>query len=90
VNIDVVLAPSGELREWYYAVWRDWMREMFGRFSIEDELPQDIIMRYEDPASTNRPDALEAQLEALREAGFRDVDCYLKNGIFAVFGGRKV
>ena len=90
VNVDVVLAPSDNVREWYYAIWRNWMQEMFGRLSIEDEIPDDIIMRYEDPSSMNKPDTLEAQLEALKEAGFGDVDCYYKNGIFAVFGGRKV
>jgi tRNA (cmo5U34)-methyltransferase len=36
----------------------------------------------------NKPDTLEDQLEALSETGFRDVDCYYKNGIFAVFGGK--
>jgi len=89
VNVDVVRAPSKEVQEWYLAMWRDWMGEMFGRFRIDDELPQDIIKRYEDPASMNRPDTLEAQLEALRDAGFRDVDCYYKHGIFVIFGGRK-
>lgn len=89
VNVDVVRAPSQEVQEWYFAMWEDWMGEMFGRFRIDDELPQDIIKRYEDPASMNRPDTLEAQLEALRDAGFRDVDCYYKHGIFAIFGGRK-
>ncbi len=90
VNVDVVLAPSVRVREWYYALWRGWMQEMFGRLGIEDEIPEDIIMRYEDPSSMNRPDTLEVQLEALTEAGFKDTDCYYKNGIFAVFGGRKV
>ena len=46
------------------------------------------MKRYKDPASMNKPDILEDQLEALRETGFRDVDCYCKNGIFAVFGGK--
>ena len=90
VNIDVVLAPSDEVREWYYAIWKNWMHDMFERLSIEDEIPEDIITRYENPSSMNKPDTLEAQLEALREAGFKDADCYYKNGIFAVFGGRKI
>jgi tRNA (cmo5U34)-methyltransferase len=89
VNVDVVRAPTNELQEWYYAMWRDWMHGMFARHNVKDEMPQDVITRYKDPASMNTPDTLEAQLEALTEAGFRDVDCYYKNGIFAVFGGRK-
>ena len=31
----------------------------------------------------------EDQINALKEIGFREVDCYYKYGIFAVFGGRK-
>jgi hypothetical protein len=34
-------------------------------------------------------DTLGNQLSALEAAGFADVDCYYKNGIFAAFGGRK-
>jgi len=37
----------------------------------------------------NKPDTLSNQLTALEEAGFLDVDCYFKNGIFAVFGGKR-
>ena len=36
----------------------------------------------------NRPDALESELIALEEAGFSDVDCYFKNGIFTFFWGK--
>jgi len=88
VNIDVVLSPSEELEEWYFSVWREWMQHMQDQLNVKDELPEDIIRRYKDPSSMNKPDTLEDQLEALRESGFRDVDCYYKNGIFAVFGGK--
>ncbi|NOY65253.1 MAG: class I SAM-dependent methyltransferase, partial [Nitrospirae bacterium] len=32
---------------------------------------------------------LEAQLDALRETGFKEVDCYYKYGVFAIYGGRR-
>jgi tRNA (cmo5U34)-methyltransferase len=32
---------------------------------------------------------LNTQLEALQSVGFKDVDCYYKYGIFAIFGGKK-
>ena len=89
VNIDVVLPPSQELEGWYFAIWKDWLADMMNRYNVKDELPEDIIHRYKDPSSTNKPDTLESQLKALKEAGFLDVDCYFKNGIFAVFGGKK-
>ncbi|MFW5807424.1 MAG: hypothetical protein ACOCWH_00040 [Spirochaetota bacterium] len=37
----------------------------------------------------NKPSTLGSQLEMLEEIGFRDVDCYLKKGIFDMFGGNK-
>jgi tRNA (cmo5U34)-methyltransferase len=88
VNIDVVLSPSQGLEEWYFSIWREWMQHMQNQLNLKDESPEDIIRRYKDPSSMNKPDTLEAQLKALREIGFRDVDCYYKNGIFAVFGGK--
>jgi tRNA (cmo5U34)-methyltransferase len=88
VNIDVVLPPAQGLEEWYFTIWREWMQHMQDQLNLKDELPEDIIRRYKDPSSMNKPDTLEDQLEALRETGFRDVDCYYKNGIFAVFGGK--
>jgi tRNA (cmo5U34)-methyltransferase len=88
VNIDVVLSPSEGLEKWYFSIWIEWMQHMQNQLNLKDELPEDIIRRYKDPSSMNKPDTLEDQLEALRETGFRDVDCYYKNGIFAVFGGK--
>lgn len=89
VNIDAVLAPSQGLEEWYFAIWKDWLTNMMDRYNVTDEAPEDLIMRYKDPSSMNKPDTLGDQLRALESAGFVDVDCYFKNGIFAVFGGRK-
>ncbi len=89
VNMDVVLPPSEELEGWYFAIWKDWMRHMMNYCNIKDEMPEDLIRRYKDPSSMNKPDTLGNQLKALVEAGFLDVDCYFKNGIFAVFGGKK-
>jgi len=89
VNIDVVAPPSEELEGWYFNLWREWMQFMMNHLSLWGELPDDVVKRYKDPSSTNKPDTLEFQLEALRKAGLKDVDCYYKNGMFAVFGGKK-
>lgn len=89
VNMDVVLPPSKPLEGWYFKSWKDWMRSMQERSGVQDEEPEEVVARYKSPSSMNRPDTLEDQLDALRDAGFQDVDCYYKNGIFAVFGGRK-
>lgn len=89
MNADVVLPPSDELQTWYFSFWRQEMQQRMEQAGITDETPETVIRRYQDPASMNQPDLLGAQLIALTEAGFRDVDCYFKDGIFTVFGGRK-
>jgi tRNA (cmo5U34)-methyltransferase len=89
VNIDVVLPPSAGLESWYFAIWRDWLGNMMTCFNLTDEVPEDLIKRYKDPYSMNKPDTLSNQLKSLEEAGFLDVDCYFKNGIFVVFGGKR-
>jgi tRNA (cmo5U34)-methyltransferase len=89
VDIDVVLPPSEELEGWYFAIWKDWLAHMMGLYNIQDEVPEDPIRRYKDPSSMNKPDSLANQLRALESAGFVDVDCYFKNGIFVIFGGKK-
>jgi tRNA (cmo5U34)-methyltransferase len=88
INADVVLPPARELEAWYFALWKDWMQHMMDQAGITNETPNDVIRRYKDPASMNKPDTLDVQLTALRDAGFQEVDCYHKNGIFAVFGGK--
>lgn len=89
VNIEVVLPPSEELEAWYFHLWSVWMQQRMDQFSVTGETPEEVIERYKSPSSTNNPDTLEFQLGALRTAGFRDVECYFKFGIFVVFGGKK-
>jgi tRNA (cmo5U34)-methyltransferase len=89
VDIDVVRPPSAELEKWYFALWKDWLAHTMNQYNVKDEVPEDLIRRYQDPSSMNKPDTLEDQLRALESAGFVDVDCYFKNGIFVVFGGRE-
>jgi tRNA (cmo5U34)-methyltransferase len=89
INADVVLPPSREIEEWYFVIWKQWMQKMMNKLNLRDEKPEDVIKKFKDPLSTNSPDTLEAQLETLKNAGFSDVDCYYKNGIFALFGGIK-
>jgi tRNA (cmo5U34)-methyltransferase len=89
VDIDVVRPPSEELEGWYFALLKDWLNHMVNRYSIKDETPEDLIRRYKDGSSVDKPDTLENQLRALETWGFVDVDCFVKNGIFVVFGGKK-
>lgn len=88
VNIDVVLAPTELLEQWYLSQWKDWIDERRWDLGIPDGRFGDIVRRYKE-AEENKPDTLKDQIDALDQIGFKDADCYYKNGIFAIFGGRK-
>ncbi len=88
LNIDVVLAPIQGLEQWYLSLWKDWIDERKWDLRIADDRFDRIIRSYKD-AEENKPDTLKDQMNALEQIGFKDVDCYYKNGIFTMFGGRK-
>ena len=88
VNIDVVLAPSDRLEQWYLSLWKQWIDERKSVFGIKGNHYDDIVTRYKDNTD-NKPDTLDAQLKAIQAIGFKDVDCFYKYGIFAMYGGRK-
>ena len=87
VNIDVVFSPTENLEAWYLLLWREHIREVQARLKLEGHY-EDIVDRYRSNTD-NQPDTLTAQLKALKSAGFEDVDCFYKYGIFAIFGGKK-
>ncbi len=90
LNFDVVQPPSAKSEQWQFALWRDWMNEQLvaqGRaaeIGTHDGLP-DLYKSKTD----NHPSPLFDQLEVLEKTGFKDVDCFFKYGIFALFGGTK-
>ena len=88
VNIDVVLAPSESLDKWYMEAWREWMDEKKISLGIENDPSLNIIQRYKRNED-NKPDTLDSQINALKEIGFKDVDCFYKYGIFTMYGGKK-
>jgi tRNA (cmo5U34)-methyltransferase len=88
LNIDVILAPSDALEQWYLLLWKQWIAERKSFLGIKGNQYDDIIRRYKDNTD-NKPDTWGAQLKALQTIGFKDVDCFYKYGIFTMFGGRK-
>jgi len=88
LNIDVILAPSDALEQWYLLLWKQWIEEKKSFLGIEGSHYDDIIGRYKDNTD-NKPDILAVQLNALQAIGFKDVDCFYKYGIFTMYGGRK-
>lgn len=88
INIDVILSPTETLEQWYLSLWEEWIEEKKKTMGIAGSYFNDIIRRYKNNKD-NKPDTLGDQLKALKEAGFRDVDCFYKYGIFSIYGGRK-
>ncbi|MCE5213590.1 MAG: methyltransferase domain-containing protein [Methanobacterium sp.] len=94
LNIDVIKAPKDELESWYRILWSEWIAENEEEMKLREEgmynkesfvnLPE----KYKNNPD-NHPDKLLDQLNMLDSAGFEDVDCYYKYGIFSIFGGRK-
>jgi len=82
--IDVVRAPTEALEDLYLALWKEWIMGNCDP-SKRTELHTVPLEYKENP--DNRPDSLMFQLRALDSIGFKDVDCYYKFGIFAIFGG---
>ena len=88
LNIDVVFSPDENLEKWYLLLWKEWIDERKKSLGIEGDFFNDIIDRYKNDKD-NKPDTLENQLNAMKEIGFKDVDCFYKYGIFTIFGGKK-
>ena len=88
INIDIAISPSEAIEEWYVKLWRQWMIERETELNIESACDRVIDSCYAGE-HYSRLSTLAAQLDALRDAGFRDTDCFYKHGIFAMYGGRK-
>lgn len=59
-----------------------WQRQARAKGATDGDLAMAV-----ERMRADRPATLEDQLRWLREAGFRDVDCYFKDHMFAVFAG---
>ncbi len=88
VNIEVILPPTEALAGWYQNLWREWIIEKQTALGIEDDY-EGTIRSYKEKGHYSKLDTLTDQLDALNEVGFKDVDCYYKYGIFAIYGGRR-
>lgn len=87
LNIDTVFPDNPVFKDWYYAVWQEWVDQRDRRLGLKGAF-QDIAAKARQNPD-NQLSALSDQLQALRAAGFQNVECHYKNGLFAIFGGGK-
>lgn len=88
LNIDTVLPVSERSEAWQFRMWRDWINETLTKMGQEAGRHDNLPTAYKRKPE-NKPSDLCRQLDLLRAIGFRDVDCYYKYGVFALFGGTK-
>ena len=86
VHYDVVAPPSRRIENWYLSLWRQWIEQHPNRTASKTLLK--IPEQYKENPD-NTPDTLKSQLDILDKIGFKEVDCFFKYGIFALFGGLK-
>jgi len=87
LNVDVVL-PDGSLYEdWFYDLWGECIIDRQKRWSLEEDHSGVPSRARENPE--NQYESLGSQLRTLRNAGFADVECFYRYGLFGVYGGRK-
>jgi tRNA (cmo5U34)-methyltransferase len=86
LNVDAVTANAPEYSEWYFTLWREWIEENQRAQRLEQSyghIPDRARAKEE-----NHYDPLGAQLAALKDAGFSDVECHYRFGVFAAYSGR--
>ena len=90
INVDPVLPLSERSEQWQFNMWTDWINETLARNGLENDVGKydELPLEYKRKAE-NKPSALFDQIQLLSNIGFRDVDCFYKYGIFAMFGGTK-
>jgi tRNA (cmo5U34)-methyltransferase len=79
INIDHVKAPTERLQDDYRRLWAD----QCNAAGVDEA----IIRTALEGMADDHPSETEELLEWLRNAGFRNVDTYYKNLMFAVLGG---
>ncbi|MEK7675842.1 MAG: class I SAM-dependent methyltransferase [Verrucomicrobiota bacterium] len=87
LNIDTVFPDHSLFTDWCYAVWQEWVDERNRRLGLKGAFKDIAAKARQNP--DNQLSALADQLQALRSAGFQNVECHYKNGLFAIFGGGK-
>jgi tRNA (cmo5U34)-methyltransferase len=90
INYDVVQPATERSEQWQFNMWREWINEaLIKKGRSEDVGKHEGLPDLYKSKQDNHPGPLIDQLQILEKIGFRDVDCFFKYGIFALFGGIK-
>lgn len=87
LNIETALSADSEVTEWYYALWQEWIESRNKRLALKGAFLDIPGRARENPDNKYSP--MSDQLADLESAGFDAVECHYKNGIFAIYTGRR-
>jgi tRNA (cmo5U34)-methyltransferase len=90
INIDVVLPSSMKTESIQFKMWVNAVNGKLKSLNRDKEIgTHDGLPAVYKGKPENKPSSLGSQLRMLEETGFRDVECWFKQGVFATFGGIK-
>ena len=87
MNVEATLPDHATFTEWYYQLWQEWIVRRGQLLGLGDRFVGVPQQARDNPDNQYSP--LGEQLADLTAAGFADVECHYKNGIFAVYTGRR-
>ena len=90
IVMDTVQPSTERSEQWQFRMWTDWMNEALQKSGFANDVGKyDHIPNAYKNMEEDKPSSLFQQTDLLTKVGFKDVDCFFKYGVFAVFGGTK-
>ena len=87
MNIEVTLPGHATFTEWYYHLWQEWIDRRSQLLGLNDQFHD--VPRKARLNQDNKYSPLAEQLADLTKAGFVEVECHYKNGMFALYTGKR-
>jgi tRNA (cmo5U34)-methyltransferase len=88
VNIDTVRSPTDTIEQWYLDLWKEGVRD--NQLSPDCEAKfQEMLEAYVEAEHYSKIDTLQDQIDIMKEAGFKNTECFYKRGMFAMYSGSK-
>jgi tRNA (cmo5U34)-methyltransferase len=86
---DTVLPPTSRLEEFYMELWKQWIREQKALYKTDLDMESMLSYHHLAPEHHKNLDTMDDYMSAMRSAGFCEVDCIFKYGVFALICGMK-
>src|SRR6266542_487450 len=87
MNIEVTLPSHASFTEWYYPLWQESVDPRSQVLRLGSQFHDLTRKAGENPDNQYSP--LAEQLADMNTTGFTEVKCHYKNGVFAVYTGRR-